>query len=111
MPRLNPGCWFAQIPEAGPCDGELVRVHLIPRQTLRKEFGKTLGNKLAEDPASFVPGCGGPTGIGGHHGMLDSSRKLRVPRELLPELFVKWCESLGLGWYIDREYGPEELAA
>jgi hypothetical protein len=33
-----PECWFASLPGAGPCDGRLVRCHLIPKNKLRDEF-------------------------------------------------------------------------
>lgn len=98
-------CYFADLPGAGPCDGRLVRCHLIPRQTLKRELNA--GRSVLEDPRSWVWGCGGAMGAGGgHHGMFDTARRLRVPRHRLPPEFVEWCEGLGLGWYVDREFGP-----
>jgi hypothetical protein len=44
-------------------------------------------------------------GVSGHHGQFDAARTLRVPRHYLPPVFVEWCDELGLGWYVDREYG------
>ena len=79
--RFGHGCWVAMnVDSPGPCDGYLVRAHLIPKQTIRRE---TQGADLWDDRV-WVPVCGGPTGIGGHHGQLDYSRTLRIPRDALP---------------------------
>lgn len=93
-------CWLAQFSEI-PCDGQLRKCHLIPKQTIRREIGK----RYEWDERSWVWGCGGPTGIGGHHGMLDYSRKLRIPRHALPSSLEEFAEAHGLGWYLDRTYG------
>lgn len=98
-------CWLAQLPGAGACDGSLVRCHLIPQQLLRRELGRGW-RKAAADPRTWVWGCGGPMGCSGHHGMLDYSRTLRVPRERLPEAVVAFAAEAGLLWWLDREYGP-----
>ena len=104
----TPGCWFAQnIIGSGPCDGQLVRVHLVPRQLLRREGLK----RYVNDERLWVWGCGGPVGIGGHHGMLDHSRTLRIPRALIPDVTEQACAELGLSWWLDRSYGLREAAA
>jgi hypothetical protein len=90
---------------SGPCDGRLVRAHLIPKQLLKREH-------LSQwDPRVWVPCCGGPTGIGGHHGMLDHSRTLKIPRGALPIAVEEFARETGLTWWLDREYGPLEQAA
>lgn len=99
-------CFFHHWPGAGECDGQLIRAHLIPQQTLRRECGKGW-RALADDARSWVPCCGGPTGIGGHHGRLDHSRTLRIPFDALPFGFVQFCEEIGLGWYVTRTYPKE----
>jgi hypothetical protein len=111
----------------GPCDGRLIRAHLIPRSLLKREFphGVLLEDGrwrkatryedrydlahrtwqlLAADPRSWVPCCGGPQGNGGHHGQLDHSRTLRIPRDQLPEAVEQFAAELGLTWFIDRTY-------
>ncbi len=96
-------CWLAQF-SCFPCDGRLIRAHLLPRHLLRRE-----GNAGAiADPRSWVPACGGPTGCSGHHGIFDygSVRTLRVPREALPAGVEELAAELDLGWYLDRKYGP-----
>jgi hypothetical protein len=103
------GCWFARLPDAGPCDGGLVRCHLISKQLLKREFphgfeGRALA-VLQADPRSWVWGCGGPTGIGGHHGQLDHSRKLKIPRDLLPIGVEEMVDELGITAWLEREYG------
>lgn len=100
-------CWLAAnaIHERGPmppCEGRLREVHLIPKALLKREGFETLGR----DPRGFVWACGGIMGEGGHHGMLDTSRKLRVPRERLPEAVESMAAELGLTWWLRRTYGP-----
>jgi hypothetical protein len=94
------GCWFVRFADT-PCDGRLVRCHLISRQQLRRAGYP----ELVEDPRTWVPGCGGPTGIGGHHGQLDFSRTLRVPLFALPTATLLLAEEIGLDWWLEREYG------
>jgi hypothetical protein len=102
-------CWLARFSET-PCDGQLVRVHLIPRQRMKKSWSEirhrwpgTL-DQLIADPRSWVLGCGGPTGVGGHHGELDYSRRLRIPLFALPTETVLLAEAIGLDWWLQREY-------
>src|SRR5262249_1038429 len=60
------------------CDGQLVRCHLIPKLMLKR---------IGHDPwdrRSYVWACDGPSGSGGHHGMLDYSRRLGLPRSAIP---------------------------
>lgn len=106
MDGFTPGCWAAMnVIGCGPCDGHLVKAHLIPKQMLRRE-------KLPLwDDAVWVPICGGPTGIGGHHGMLDYSRTLRIPREVLPAALEAFAAEHGVAWWLDREYGTRQEAA
>jgi hypothetical protein len=136
-----PRCWFADLPGAGPCDGALVRCHLVAQQLLKREFPHGAWRlqhdgfdgwvnylplaaqgepehelrwphlplrKILDDPRCWVWGCGGPTGVGGHHGRLDYSRTLRVPRSRLPAAVEAFCEQLGLSWWLSRTYGEKE---
>jgi hypothetical protein len=96
-------CFFARQPGAGACDGQLIRAHLVPRQLLKREGHAG----LVDDPRTWVPCCGGPTGIGGHHGQLDYSRKLRIPPYRLPAEFVALMTDIGLGWWISKHYAYE----
>lgn len=119
-------CFFADLPGAGPCDGRLVRCHLVPRRVIaeavqkrlhdarrageitREEYDERIGGAVVRanrDERSWVWGCGGPMGNAGHHGMLDASRTLRVPRYRIPEATEVFAAELGLGWWLDREYG------
>ena len=43
-------------------------------------------------------------GNAGHHGMLDASRTLRVPRDRIPAGTEHLAAELGLTWWLDREY-------
>lgn len=87
---------------ARPCEGRLVRVHLVPRQLLRRVKRRD----LIDDPRTWVWACGGPMGNGGHHGQLDQSRTLRFPRWAVPSSLEALMVELGLDWWLDREYGP-----
>lgn len=98
-------CWLAQFSEV-PCDGQLVRAHLIPKQRIKREATAA----AVWDERVWVPACGGPTGIGGHHGMLDG-RQLSVPRSALPEGLEAFAAKHGLSWSLDRDFGLREVAA
>jgi hypothetical protein len=101
-------CWVARhVVACGPCDGRLVRAHLIRQQVIRREAP----NADPWDKRLWVPVCGGPTGIGGHHGQLDFSRTLRIPRDALPAAVEAFAFEHGLAWWLEREYGPREMAA
>lgn len=82
------------------CSGSLVRVHLIPRQVLKREHLPQL------DPRTYVYACGGITGgPGGHHGMFDQgTRSLRVRYEDLPVKVHSFAEEHGLEWWLRRTY-------
>jgi hypothetical protein len=102
-------CWFADLPDAGPCDGQLVRCHLIPQQVLKRELNA--GLSVLRDPRGWVWGCGGITGCSGHHGRADWAgvNRLHIPRDRLPVEFIEWVDELGLGWFVDRTYGSVTL--
>lgn len=116
----------------GPCDGALIRAHLIPQQLLRREFPHGVlfddgrwrkatryedrydlphrtWSALAYDSRSWVACCGGPQGNGGHHGQLDHSKKLRIDREDLPEELEQFAAELGLTWFIQRTYNERKV--
>jgi hypothetical protein len=103
--RRKARCWFADLPDAGPCNGRLVRCHLIPQQLLRREVGRAAN--VLWDSRVWVYGCGGPVGTGGHHGALDYARTLRVPRELLPPEVEEFAAEHGLVWWLERTYAGE----
>ena len=110
-PKEHAICWLALFgvmehgDPMGPCDGRLVRCHLIPKPLLVRAQGKVW------DRRAWVWGCGGETGINGHHGMLDNSRTLRIPRGKLPTGLEALAQELELEFYLDRTYGLKELAA
>lgn len=101
-------CWlgtFGQMENGDTmpeCSGRLVRCHLIPKQLLKREGGGEW------DARSWVWACGGIGGNAGHHGMLDHSRRLRLPRAAIPARTEQLALELGLIWWLDREYGVIE---
>src|SRR5215207_1035996 len=99
-------CYLARFSDR-PCAGRLIKAHLIPRQLLRRE----LGASFEAHGDTWVWACGGIMGNSGHHGMLDQSRTLRIPRIALPFYVEDFAAKHGLGWWLDREYGPREAAA
>jgi hypothetical protein len=127
--RVTPRCWLAEhgvyVPTAHrgpepmpPCDGRLVKAHLISKQQLRRLWREVHHGRhdqrralpvakledLLADPRTWVPACGGPAGNGGHHGMLDHSRTLRVPFEALPAETIALAAELGMHGWLEREY-------
>lgn len=74
-------CWLAKFDPEHECSGLVVRCHLIKEQWLRDHLGMTVVERW--HPDFWVPGCGGPTGIGGHHGRLDYG-DIKLKRTDLP---------------------------
>jgi hypothetical protein len=98
-------CWLAthgvmENGEMGPCDGAPRRVHLIPKRLIKRKDPAKMWDRRA-----WVWACGGPRGNAGHHGMLDHSRTLRIPRAALPPQVEELADELGLSWWLYREYG------
>ena len=102
-------CWLAVwgVSERGamtPCDGRIVRAHLIPRRVILRELASEIAPAVIDDPRSWVPACGGPMGNGGHHGQFDWARSLRIPATHLPSGVWVLAETHGLTWWLEREY-------
>jgi hypothetical protein len=114
-------CFFAGWPNAGPCDGRLIRAHLIPQQKIKRAvrsnhyFAESRKESAMEgeqravrdwlaDERGWVPCCGGPMGLSGHHGALDVSRKLRIAWEQLPPGLVEFATELDLLPWLERTY-------
>lgn len=105
-------CWLAQFSEQ-PCDGRLIRAHLIPRQRIVREVTKPLPREEAFqiiwDERAWAWACGGPMGNAGHHGAFDN-RSLYVPRWALPAGVEAFAAEHGLVWSLDRDYGLARAA-
>jgi len=97
-------CWLRRFSEE-PCEGRIIRAHLVDRQLLKRE---RLAH-LIDDPRTWVPACGGMTGLGGHHGaadpMLSARRELVVPRWAIPEELELLMSAVGLSWWLAARYG------
>ncbi len=113
---MSAPCFLAQFSDR-PCDGRLVRVHLLPRQLIARALQTRLRGDpygasavaiiaATNDKHGWVKACGGPMGNAGHHGMLDSSRTLWIPRHAIPAETEEMAAELGLEWWLEREYGP-----
>lgn len=83
-----------------PCEGQLIRAHLIDQQELRRR-GLALA---AGDPGTFVLACGGISGLGGHHGAFDVSKKLRVAFADLPDETIVFAIEHDLMPWLERTY-------
>jgi hypothetical protein len=103
LPTSHPTCFLARFSDR-PCDGRLVKAHLIPRNLLFRSLDPITARKVIADPRSWVWACGGIMGNAGHHGMLDASRTLRVPLEEIPSETIELAVEIGLDWWLDREY-------
>jgi hypothetical protein len=99
-----PECFFRSLPDAGPCDGRLVHCHLVKRQVLERELGRSDGRVAAQQEWSWVWGCGGPMGPGGHHGQFKPDGPKPIPLSLLPVDFTRRMSELGLWWYVERTF-------
>ena len=97
---VTPTCQLARFSDQ-PCDGRFVRAHIIRRQVIVKEAPEA----DPDDWRVLVWACGGPMGNGGHHGMLDQSRTLRIPPTAIPHATRRFAEEYGLTWWLEREYG------
>lgn len=90
-------CFLARFSDK-PCEGRLVRAHLIDAQRLRRMGHDPL------DPRAWVPACGGyGYGNEAHHAALDD-RRLQIPYESLPEGVLSLADELGLGYWLERRY-------
>lgn len=122
-----PACWFAGREEAGPCDGVLIRAHLVPKQRIRRELDsrrarlrregverlggllvipESMEDGVVWDRRAWVPMCGGIMGNAGHHGAFDH-RQLRIARGDLPAVVEEFAAEFGLEWSLERDYGPK----
>jgi hypothetical protein len=116
-PTYAEPCWLAQFSDK-PCEGRVIKAHLIPRRKLREVWvrahrgslpsglptrHKTL-SELIDDPRTWIPACGGITGQAGHHGMLDMSRTLRIPWEMIPGSTKHLAAQIGLLPWLEHEY-------
>lgn len=96
-----PQCWLAQFATTS-CEGRMDKAHLLPKSRLKKEH---VPAEALWDPRVWVPACRK------HHSAFDVARTLRVPRSALPVGLVRYAEDHGVGWLVDRDFGPEEEAA
>ena len=105
----NPKCWLAEHGrfENGPmppCEGRLVKVHLLKQEVIKRELSAEVAKLLLWDPRVWVWGCGGPMGISGHHGAFDTSKRLRIPRSAISADLEELCKQHDLVWWIDFTY-------
>ena len=113
-----PECFFAHL---GGCEGRLVKAHLVPKQTLAREYQSATYRAIVGPPGGWTVGilqrslhevlwdsrcwrwmCGGPTGIGGHHGQFDA-KQIRLDEH--PADLLEYLREYDLEWMADR-YAP-----
>ncbi|HWJ49569.1 MAG TPA: hypothetical protein VNR42_01035 [Solirubrobacteraceae bacterium] len=134
-------CFFAGRDGAGPCEGSLIRAHLVDKQKIRQTFrkgawkdGDSWVNRLPfealtdpetaagwthlsldeilDDRRCWTPMCGGLTGLTGHHGRFDNPNdELHIPRLLLPARVEEFAVEFSFDAFLDRKYGLKQVAA
>lgn len=97
----QPECFLRQF-STKPCYGRLVRAHLIPQQTLKKEIAY-VNTAILWDERVWAWACGGVVGDGGHHGELDQ-KKIIIPYLDLPFTLLEYAHEHGLMWWIERHF-------
>ena len=103
-------CWLAQF-SANPCEGGLIRAHLLPKQLIRREIrDREEAQMVINDPRSWVPCCGGRSGLAGHHAELDTTMSIVIPRSALPPDLEELAAEVGMMWWVDRHYGLLDAA-
>lgn len=95
------GCWLARF-SSKPCHGRLIRAHLIPQQTLKKEIAYC-DESVIWDPRVWVWACGGIMGNGSHHNEFDQ-KKIIVPWLDLPIELLQFADDHGLGWWVAKHF-------
>lgn len=113
-PTYNPSCFLGRhgLYSVGDmaslmpaCEGRLIRAHIIPQRVLKQHLPSHEIPNLLWSPAVWVWACGGSMGNAGHHGALDSSRALRLPRAAIPARTEVFAARWNLTWWLDVEYG------
>jgi hypothetical protein len=97
----EPECFFAHL---GGCEGRLVKAHLVPKQTLKRELhlDKTFPNPLTPiwDSRCWRWMCGGwGYGSSGHHGAYDA---YQIRLHAWPEDFLEFLREYDIEWMADR---------
>ena len=104
-------CWLAKFSDT-PCKGGLIRAHLLPKQLIRREINdREEAQMVINDPRSWVPSCGGLSGLAGHHGEFDTSGTIVLARKDLPPDLEELAAETGMMWWIEKKYGKLEDAA
>lgn len=96
LPEEIPACFLAQF-TGTTCAGRMERAHLIREQTIRREVSRS--KLILWAPAVWRPACHR------HHGELDQTKTLRIPRSAIPAETEQWAADHGLDWWLDRTYG------
>lgn len=95
-------CFLARFSDR-PCDGPMDSAHVIPKQRIRRELKgepRELVERVVWHPSVLILACRR------HHGDLDVARSVRLTRADLPAAVEVFAEVMGLGWSLDRDYGP-----
>ena len=103
---MSAECFFAHL---GGCEGRLVKAHLVPKSTLRRELlfrrGLTEMQLLDAvwDSRVWRWMCGGISRLNGHHGQYDA-KQIRIPREQVPPDLVAFLAEHDLEWMVERYF-------
>jgi hypothetical protein len=95
---MMPECFFKHL---GGCEGRLVKAHLVPKSRLKVELNWNIQSHHGRlwDSRCWRWMCGGPTGIGGHHGAYDA---YQIRLHAWPEDFLEFLREYDIEWMADR---------
>lgn len=112
-------CWFAQFSDT-PCSGRIEKVHLLAKQTVRREVWDPVAKGRVEAP-DHLPATLRELlwdrriwrfGCHGHHHDLDCSKRLVLERSDIPASVEEFAREYGLTAKLDYVYGERrEVAA
>jgi hypothetical protein len=110
-------CWLAQFSDAA-CSGRIEKVHLIAKQTVRREVWLPVETGRVEAPPNFPSTLRELVwdrgiwrfGCHEHHHALDCSKRLVLKRSDLPSSVEHFAREYGLKPWLERTYGERDAS-
>lgn len=106
-------CWLADFSDT-PCSGRMEKVHLLPKQIVRREVWRPVADGRVEAPDTFSATLRELVwdrriwryGCHGHHHDLDCTKRLVLKRSEVPASVEEFAREYGLTARLDHDYGP-----